>query len=239
MGKKYSVNQEFFNRWSHAMAYILGFIYADGSLEDSPSIRGKYIRFTSTDKILLEQIKNALQSKHSIVTILPKSPSYKEKYLLRIGSLQIFDALLRLGLYPKKSLTIRLPVIPDIFLADFVRGYFDGDGCVFLETKAGLRQREIIKRLSIIFTSGSKMFLEDLIKKLREIILLKQDKVYNSHRSFQLRFATADSLLLFKFLYRGIESKLYLDRKFAIFRKYFLKRKCKLDFYVENILKYA
>ena len=43
MGLKYPVNEKFFDAWSSEMAYVLGFIFADGSLEDSPNIRGKYI----------------------------------------------------------------------------------------------------------------------------------------------------------------------------------------------------
>lgn len=44
MGIKYKVNEDFFNEWSHKMAYILGCYYADGSLEDATYLRGKYIR---------------------------------------------------------------------------------------------------------------------------------------------------------------------------------------------------
>ena len=49
MGIKYRVNENFFEKWSPLMAYVLGYIYADGNLDDSPYMRGKYIKITSTD----------------------------------------------------------------------------------------------------------------------------------------------------------------------------------------------
>lgn len=33
MGLKYSVNEKFFDAWNKGMAYTLGYVFADGSLE--------------------------------------------------------------------------------------------------------------------------------------------------------------------------------------------------------------
>jgi hypothetical protein len=43
---------------------------------------------------------------------------------------EMYDDLLRLGGTERKSLTLTWPDVPDAFLADFVRGYVDGDGCL-------------------------------------------------------------------------------------------------------------
>ncbi len=134
MGVKYKVNENFFKTWSRDSAYVLGFIFADGHLEDAPYIRGKYVRFTNTDRSLIEKIKNSLGSSHKIV-IVPASGNKKEKYILRIGSHKIYNDLERLGLHPRKSLDMEFPLISYRFLSDFVRGYFDGDGCVSIAKK--------------------------------------------------------------------------------------------------------
>ena len=42
------------------MAYVLGYIYADGSLDDSPYMGGKYIQITSTDEDSIQRIKKWL-----------------------------------------------------------------------------------------------------------------------------------------------------------------------------------
>ncbi len=53
MGIKYQINRYFFKVLSPEMAYVLGFITADGSLEDASYLRGKYLRICSSDKEIL------------------------------------------------------------------------------------------------------------------------------------------------------------------------------------------
>ena len=239
MGIKYKVNEEFFDKWGFTMAYVLGFLYADGSLENASYLRGKYIRVASTDKDIVFKIREWLNSEHTIITIKPNQQNRRRQYFLRIGSHKLYDSLSRLGLYPCKSLTIRLPDIPKKYLNDFIRGYFDGDGCVYLELSKGKKQKIIIKRLSVIFTSGSKIFLQELSSVLRKEVAVTQRKIYNSHRSFQLRYSTSDSIKLFKFLYRKTPQDAYLERKFRVFVEYFKKRPSRMDREVSNILKYV
>lgn len=219
MGIKYKINESFFNIWSPTMSYVLGFIYADGNIH--PSARGKYLVITSTDKEIIYKIKKWLNSEHKITTGRSAWPNSRMCYIIKIGNKFIYNALLGLGIYPNKSLTIRMPIIPKKYLKDFVRGYFDGDGCVYLERAKGIKQPLIIKKLSIIFTSGSKKFLEDLLKILRKNLILIQNKIYISHRSFQLRFNTKDTLKIFDFMYKDADKNLYFKRKFYIFRQYF------------------
>ena len=133
MGIKYQADENFFKAWSPDMAYTLGYLYADGSLEDASYLRGKYMRVTSTDKSTIMKIRQWLKSEHSIVTMKPNWPNGKLRYLLRIGSHKLYDTLICLGLYPNKSLTVRFPKVPKKYLRHFVRGYFDGDGCVVCE----------------------------------------------------------------------------------------------------------
>ena len=211
MGVKYKVNENFFKTWSRSSSYVLGLLFADGSLENAPYIRGKYVRITSTDHSLIEQVKGSLNSHHKVVTI-PPSGNRKEKYLLRIGSHKIYNDLENLGLHPRKSLDMELPHIPYRFLSDFVRGYFDGDGCVAFEN---MKNRPHNK-LKAIFTSGSKNFLVSLSKILKNRCLGKLNKVYDSHRSYQLIYNSIDALKILEFIYSKVETRnlLYLDRKY-------------------------
>ena len=156
---------------------------------------------------------------------------------MRIGSHKLYDALISLGLYPNKSLTIRFPKVPLEYLGDFIRGYFDGDGCVYLATAKGKKRAIIIKKLTTIFTSGSRLFLVDLAIVLKENAGLKHTKIYNSHRSFQLRYSTHDSIRLFKCLYGGKQLGLCLMRKFKIFLKYFNLRPQQIDRHIKKIIK--
>jgi len=173
MGIKYNINSHFFKEWNNEMAYVLGYWYADGSLENAEYIRGKYIRVTSVDLKTIEKIKKWFRSEHPIVVLLPtKLHPGKIRYFLRIGDHILYGDLIRLGLYPNKSLTIIFPKIPKDFLSDFVRGYLDGDGCVFFHSSPGITKKRIVKRLSVIFTSGSFDFLMGLCETLGKKLAL-------------------------------------------------------------------
>jgi len=239
MGVKYSVNETFFDKWKPEMAYVLGYLYADGSMEDASYLRGKYVRVTSVDRDTIANIRKWLESKHTIVKLKPSCFKGKERYLLRIGSHKLYDSLSVHGLYPNKSLTITMPVIPKDYLCDFVRGYFDGDGCVVFERSKGKTKELITKRLRIIFTSGSKTFLQELASTLEGECGLRNGKIYNSSRAFQLRYPTSDSIELFKFFYKGMAAKLCLRRKFEIFREYFKIQSQRVDGEIVSILRRA
>jgi intein/homing endonuclease len=220
------------------MAYVLGYFYADGGLIDGSSFRGKYVCVTSVERHIIENIRKWLGSEHRIVTSNSIWPNGKVRYLLRIGSSKLYNSLVDLGLYPNKSLTISFPKIPETYLPHFIRGYFDGDGCAYLEMSKGKQQERIIKKLTVIFTSGSKKFLEELNSALKKRVELRQDKVYNSHRSYQVRFGSADSVELFKFLYNGAPGELFFERKLKVFLRYFKLRPQRVDKKVESVLKY-
>jgi len=216
MGVKYFVDETFFETWSPEMAYVLGYLYADGSLEDASYLRGRYVRVTSIDRSSILQIRKLLHSKHTVVIRKKEKPS-RNQYFLRIGSHKLYDSLLRLGLYPNKSLTIQLPYIAEEFFSHFVRGYFDGDGCVYLEFGKGKTRKKIIKRLSVIFTSGSKDFLEQLSVCLSKRLQEPCHKVYTNRSAYQLRFRTSISIRLFSLFYKDAPLHNYLRWKLKIF----------------------
>ena len=123
MGIKYKVNEKFFDKWNPEMAYVLGYWYADGSMYLSE--RGSYLNVTSTDRDTIFKIKRWLNSQHIIREEKSVWSNRKNRFVLRIGNRRLYDSLLKLGLYPSKSLTIKLPYIPSEFLSHFARGYFD------------------------------------------------------------------------------------------------------------------
>ena len=236
MGIKYRVNENFFDAWTPVMAYVLGYMYADGSLEDASYIRGKYIRVSSVEKYSILRIKRWLGSKHTIVEQKSAWKNGRTKYLLRIGSHKLYTKLVSFGLYPNKSLTIQFPEIPKNYLHHFVRGYLDGDGCVYFYRARGKTRKLITKKLSVIFTSGSRIFLEKLNAVLKTRIDLKQEKVYRGQRAYQLRYGTSDSVQLFSFLYRHVPRHLYFTRKTKPFLLYFKLHPAKMNQRVENTL---
>ncbi len=236
MGIKYKVNENFFKKWTQEMAYTLGYIYADGSLEDATYIRGKYLRVSSVEKNNIEKIKKWMDSEHTVSSITPKTKNSKTGYLLRIGSHELYNDLMKLGLYPNKSLTIKFPLIPKNYLSHFVRGYFDGDGCVRIDMKKGKKQSLILNKLCTVFTSGSKEFLLELAAQINKAIDTDLTKVYNGHHSFMLSYTTSDSVKIFKWMYGKVKGNAYLERKAMVYSRYFQLRPQRLDRKVKSIL---
>lgn len=196
------------------MAYVLGFFAADGTM--IANNRGAhFIEFHSTDRQLIVIVKNALKSNHKISVRNARNARCKTGYRLQIGSKEIFEDLLTLGFMPNKSLILDFPIIPKKFQRDFIRGYFDGDGCVYFKRhKAKDRKR---KRwiFTSRFTSGSRKFLQSLHSELS----LTGGFITQKKRGYELVFSHRDSLALYKLMYHNNCHGLYLNRKYKLFRK--------------------
>ena len=210
-------DEKFFKTWSSEMAYVLGFFTADGNMIKNK--RGAhFISIEVTDKDILEKIKKVIGSNHKIGVRAREFPE-KDAYRLQIGSKKIFNDLIKLGLTPNKSKIIDLPRVPDKYFSDFVRGYFDGDGNV----SCGVYNRKDRKSKNYLFgsrfTSGSRIFLESLLKKLKENEVAKGGFIYNKKRGIDLVFSTNDTKRLFKFMYRNTKNRLFLERKYDKFCK--------------------
>lgn len=206
------LNRDFFKKWSSEMAYVLGFFAADGSMLENKR-GGRFIEFNITDRIVLYRIRTAIGSNHKITKRPSRSPKWKDMYRIQIGSREWFADLIRLGFTQHKSNTLRFPNVPSEYVGDFIRGYFDGDGCVYLrELKYADRKNKRWVVLTL-FTSGSRGFLEDLHKTLR-MFGVSGGSLRKKVRGFDLSFSHRDSLALYRLMYHtGKVSNMFLPRK--------------------------
>jgi LAGLIDADG-like domain len=208
------VNEDYFKKWSPQMAYVLGFIYADGAVEDCrESSRTCYVSIANNDHHLLEQIRTEMSSDHEIYHIKKrlmriggKSYTCKDSYCLRIGNKIMYQDLINLGLCPRKSLIIELPEVPNQYFEYFLRGYFDGDGCINIEKVKK-------NRMNIIFTSGSRIFLEQLVNKVQSIFPTIRSSISFGHGAFKLRYNWRNALMVAECMYKDIEATPYLRYK--------------------------
>ena len=206
------------------MAYILGFIYADGAVEDCrESSRTCYLCLSNNDPSILEDILNVMETKQTITVRDPRLMKIddreywcKTNYYVRIGNKVIYDDLIRLGLCPRKSLVIEMPNVPDQYFQYFLRGYFDGDGCIHIEKTR--------RRLKIIFTSGSKKFFEQLGTKIGVFIGNSNFGIYNNRRSFQLSYGGNNAKKVAALIYQDITSTPYLKYKYEKYINYLSTR---------------
>lgn len=203
--KFYSINESFFSDWSAEMAYVFGLIITDGCVSKSG-----IISLCINDRDLLEKVRHALQSKHKI------TPSKQQKglYCFHFGREKLAADLAKLGVLPRKSLTVNFPQVPYKYIPDFIRGVFDGDGSVFFDR----RRRNCPLRSK--FVSGSYNFISGLQQNLESLGMPKRSiyrqKTKNSW-SYMFIFEHKDSEKLFKLMYNNTQNGLFLERKYNRF----------------------
>jgi len=197
------------------MAYILGFLFADGSIVYTKRATW-FWSLQINDKDLLMEIRNAINSSH-IISKKKKGANQKQSYRFQVGSKEMCADLIHLGLTTRKSKTMLLPEISKKYFSDFLRGYFDGDGGVWVGFKNKHRKHKVYA-ISTIFTSGSKEFLTSLKKILSRNGLLGGSMV-EKERGFDLKYSIKDSLILYKIMYND-KCSLFLKRKKDKFESY-------------------
>jgi hypothetical protein len=139
---------------SEQKAYWLGFLLADGGINDKVK-RGALqlsVHLGGEDVLHLERLRLALEIEN------PICHAAEGDIRLSASSDILCGDLIGLGCTPRKSFTARLPSIDDALQRHMLRGYFDGDGsaCIsggrlfvsFIGTHALLSQIKLLLGVS-------------------------------------------------------------------------------------------
>lgn len=158
INRKYTADESFFSIIdSHAKAHLLGFWSADGCIYKKRGSKIISIDLSLTDIDYIEYIKRALSYTGPINhQIRAKRPYVR----FAIYSQKLFNDLERLGITEKKSLTLEFPSfdkVPKEFIASFICGHFEGDGCIWLRKSDASPYAEIN-------TVGTKSMVENIGK---------------------------------------------------------------------------
>lgn len=211
-------NKNFFKKWSSEMAYVLGYTFADGAVYSNK--RGSsYLEYTSTDLELINKVKVLLNSEHKISKRMKYNPNCKDSYRLQIGGVELLKDLEKYGIRQNKSLTVKFPIIPNKYLSSFIRGYFDGDGCVHFEKYFKKDRNKDNWVFTTDFTSGSKGFLTGLWNSIEKYV--SGGYLYKKRGGYSLVFSRHDSVALFRLMYNNVSSRMFLERKYKVFLKAF------------------
>lgn len=108
-------------------AYWLGFLLADGYNDYTELV----INLSSKDTEHLKKFKTFMQSEH------PIKLSDGNRVSFRIASLENCENLKKHGMVKAKSFILEAPKIKEELCMDLIRGFFDGDGCIYLYKKEG------------------------------------------------------------------------------------------------------
>lgn len=137
--RKNSIDEKFFETInSESKAYWLGFLYADGYVckkydRDGHEKGGSIELCLKTDdkyhiQKFLDDIKSSAPIRHREITLNGNKYSAERTC---VTSIKLVHDLIKHGCVENKSLILKAPTtVPKELLHHFIRGYFDGDGCV-------------------------------------------------------------------------------------------------------------
>jgi len=200
----YTVNEDFFKVWTKESAWMYGWFVGDGWV--SEKILG--FSLARKDKEVLYKFKKVMKSEHPVNDYESYDKRYDKTYEMsrvQIGSEKIVEVLKKLY-YEDVS---------DEFLSDFIRGFFEAEGSVWLNVDKKWNN-EYIKTT---FTQKDHVVLRWIWCRLDV-----EGVVDGGHLSRKdLQFSEVDSVSLYHYLY-GDCGNLYLDRKKSRFEELMARR---------------
>jgi hypothetical protein len=211
--RTYSLNENYFKNWSREMAYIVGFINSDGNViyNEENSMYVLQIAIKEDDEGVLLKIKDALGYEGELIYYEVKRPNGKTTSVAKlcINSKPLVKSLLDIGIEERKSLIKGVPhSLPENYIYDYLRGYFDGNGTIDMRYV-----RTLVPSLRLRLSSGSERHLSD-VQDILERFGFKRKKIEKakSSSSYVLRFGNKETHTLYDKFYEQEES-IHMFRK--------------------------
>ena len=133
--RQYKLNENYFDTIDTPnKAYILGFLYADGSNTESKCTIS--ISLQEEDGYILDKIRKEIGSEKPLEFLDYSNKHdggyrYKNQYRLLMFSRHMCESLKDKGMVSNKSLILQWPdFLRDDLYSHFLRGYIDGDGYI-------------------------------------------------------------------------------------------------------------
>lgn len=210
-------------------AYLLGFIFSDGSIDLKRNTLS--IHINNKDQEIFELFRiisphaytQQLEGTESKALVRGRSVKNEGSIRLAISSKILIEDLVSLGVCENKTYQqLSIPNMDDSLVKHFIRGYFDGDGSfVWGASKPNPNNREVNWRLRVSLQIDAKT--ENLILQMQKwlafhgvnmnINFVKRDNM------FRLCTSSKKQVKNFYDLIYG-ESNYYLNRKFNKFNHY-------------------
>ena len=198
-------------------AYWLGFLYADGNVCFGKDKYGKR-KGCTIEITLAEKDKNHL---YKLLQCLKADDNYPlEKrivksngkeyiaYRLCLNSVIMGNDLENKGCVPNKSLILKRPNINSDLNNHFIRGYFDGDGCVHINEELNNTIYSVLGTQDILSFIQEESGISSKIS-IRQV---KRDGEYKPF--YEIRIGGIKSKIIFhNYIYK--DANIYLERKYV------------------------
>jgi len=172
-----SYNGGFFSKWTSEMAWILGLLYSDGNIGLNKITNSYQMYFSQKDNELVYKMAKLLTNGNSLNIFTTKERTVHDDYygIIKVGSqykinisnLHIINDLLKIGLTPNKSYTMKFPDVPIQFEPHFFRGCWEGDGSISFDKKHEPKSKHGSSGLCLRYYTSSFDFITELINRLK------------------------------------------------------------------------
>lgn len=217
--EKFLCDDNFFTEInSEEKAYWLGFLYADGYVRIVRGSCQMKLKLSTKDKNHIEKFQKSIKSNYEIKDSEEILENKGKKYTMNSSALNVYSCnlvndLINLGCVNNKTFKIRLPNLTFNMMPHFIRGYFDGDGCIYRNKK---RPNSFV--VSIV---SNKKFCDDLLE------FLNIGKILNFKNYSILTISKiSDVKKIRDYMYN--DSTIFLERKKIIFEQ--IKDEYKRDY---------
>lgn len=209
---KYFYDENFFEVIDNEeKAYFLGFIFSDGCvINDTKKHRySTVLKIHTKDKHILESFIEKIKGEMPIW-------KHKQREMVQVSfsGKKMAEDLTNLGATQNKTFTLKYPVLDENLERHFLRGYFDGDGCIRINTD----KRDGSKRGDLRIVSGSIEMLNSINERMNYLFGTNLNKLYGPKNKLY-KFIGWCGMTDIEKIYDGFysDSNLFLQRKKIIF----------------------
>lgn len=199
--RKYKLNENYFEYIdTEEKAYFLGLLYADGYINET--LKMIDLTLHQQDVEILNKLVSCIYPNGRPLKLI------RNKYFrLIINSNKMVSDLKNHGCFQKKTFKLKFPEVSNELIKHFIRGYFDGDGCVTIDKEGTLN-------ISIV---GTIDFLDEIKQILRKACKLNDTVYDNRHpnRNNNIRALRFGGNIVINRIYHYLydNSSIYLKRK--------------------------
>lgn len=206
---EYYYNEDYFKFIDNEeKAYWLGFIAADGWVSHASYGSEFGIQLQIQDKNHLKKLNKSINGNlkvKELEEVCNLNGKIYKSCVLRIYNKKFVSNLEKWGINSKKTYYMKIPNIDDNLIRHYIRGFFDGDGCVCKS------------EMSADFTSANLSLLEEL----RSILNQNDIKSYicqERENTYRLRIGGLINCdRFYRYMYEN--ANIYLDRKYNKMKK--------------------
>lgn len=210
--RQFNLNDNYFSSENERMAYLLGFLASDGTI-DKKNNRIK-VGLSSVDKDFLIMIKKELGYEGDILDYQTSNGFNVSE--LAFTSQQIKKDLAKYNIVPNKTFTYTFPEnLNKKYWIDFIRGYFDGDGSVSTAGPHAIRWQICAANKQVLEKIIDFFYEEYNIEKVSILVQMKE------HPLYYFQYSTTATKKIFSILYK--ENCLKLPRKYFKFKELVMK----------------